>query len=191
MWPDAPGLLRDLLQQQGLDPNRVESSESAWRVFWAFLAVELDGLDSKPNSDGFAVSWGRHSWSDGLPTLSLRRHLAVHVSAAWIVPDRYQPEPWRLSLDMVFPDQPAFADVGEMNTQDSGIYYRHLGCAVDDALREVLWEVEQYPPLCAMWTSTPLWSAVCFGPRHPRVGNVDAFDAQQQAAYLEWRARHG
>ena len=112
------------------------------------------------------------------------------MSATWTVPDWYQPERWRLSLNM-FPDRPAFADVGELNTQGSGIYYERLGAATDDVVREVLWEVERYPALQAMWTSTPLWSAIGFGPQDPRVGNVAMFDARQQAAYLAWRARHG
>ncbi|MDG4788896.1 hypothetical protein O7626_23710 [Micromonospora sp. WMMD1102] len=167
----------------------MESPESAWRVFWSFLAVEIDGLESAPggNADGFAVSWGRYSWSDELPTLSFNRHLMVNGAG----PDWYQPERWRLSLDMVFPDLPAFADVGELNTQSSGIYCERPDSAVDDVVREVLWEIEQYPALQALWTSTPLRSVIGFGPRHPRVGNVEAFDAQQQAAYLEWRARYG
>ncbi|MCM0673619.1 hypothetical protein NCC78_02675, partial [Micromonospora phytophila] len=59
----------------------MESPESAWRVFWVFLAVDVDGLESEPDGDGFAVSWGRHSWSDGLPTLSFSRHLKVDASA--------------------------------------------------------------------------------------------------------------
>jgi hypothetical protein len=61
---------------------------------------------------------------------------------------------------MVFPDQPALADLGQLNTQDSGIYYERPGPAMDAALREVLWELEQYPTLQALWASTPLRSAV-------------------------------
>ncbi|MFG1920261.1 hypothetical protein [Micromonospora sp. NPDC048898] len=189
LWPDLADILRGLLRQHGLDPNRVENPESAWRVFSAFLAIEIDGLESEPasNADGFDVSWGRYSWSDELPTLSFNRHLMVDEAR----PDWYQPERWRLSLDMVFPDLPAFTDVGELDTQSSGIYYERPGSGMDDAVREALWEVERYPALQALWTSRPLWSVIGFGSRHPRVGDVGAFDAQQQVAYLEWRARYG
>ncbi|GAA1658115.1 hypothetical protein ACFQY4_17340 [Catellatospora bangladeshensis] len=61
---------------------------------------------------------------------------------------------------MVFADQPALADIDKMNTQDSGICYERLGPALDEALREALWEVEQQPTLQVLWAGTPLRSAV-------------------------------
>ncbi|MEO3815258.1 hypothetical protein ABGB21_01350 [Plantactinospora sp. B24E8] len=189
LWPDSADVLRNLLRDHGLDPNRVESPESAWRVFRAFLAVEIDGLKPEPdgNADRFAVSWGRYSWNDELPTLAFKRYLTVCAAPpAW-----RHPEEWRLDLHMVFPDLPAFADVGQLNTQSSGVYHRRPGSAMDDVVREALWEVERYPALQAIWTTTPLRSSISFGYPRLRVGNVDAFDAQQRAAYLEWRARYG
>lgn len=161
-WRDSANVLRDMLRQQGLDPNRVESAESAWQVFRAFLALDIDGLETAPDADadGFTVSWGRYSWNDGLPSLSFSRHLAVDVSADWTETEWYQPEYWRVSLDMVFPDQPALADLDQLNTQDSGIYYERPGPAMDNALREALWEFEQSPTLQALWASTPLRSTI-------------------------------
>ncbi|GAB4052428.1 hypothetical protein [Catellatospora paridis] len=193
LWPDAAEVLRDMLRDQGSDPHCVESPEAAWRVFWAFLAIDIDGLEPKQAGleDGFEVSWGRPSWSDGLPSLSFCRHLSVDASAAWPAPTGYAPERWKLSLDMVFRDQAAFADVGELNTQGSGVYHGRRGPAMADALREVLWEVEHLPTLQALWRSTPLWSTVSFGLRGLRSRPVENFDAKQMAAYDDWRARHG
>ncbi|WP_203736393.1 hypothetical protein [Catellatospora chokoriensis] len=193
LWPDAAEVLRDMIRDQGSDPNRVESPELAWRVFWAFLAIDIDGLE--PNQagleDGFEVSWGRPRWSDGLPNLSFCRHLTVDASATWPAPTGYAPDHWKLSLDMVFRNRAAFADVGKLNTQGSGVYHGRTGPGMADALREVLWEVEHLPTLQALWRSTPLWSTVSFGLRDPRTRPVENFDARQKAAYDEWRARHG
>jgi len=63
----------------------MESPESAWRVFCAFLAVEVDGLETAPDSDadGFIVQWGRYSWNGGLPSLQF----AVDVRAEWTETD--------------------------------------------------------------------------------------------------------
>lgn len=182
-----------MIRRQGLDPNQVESPGSAWTVFWAFLALDIDGLelDLGGFEDGFEVSWGRAGWSDGLPSLSFNRYLAVDVSAAWPTPTGYVPERWKLSLDMVFPDETSFADVGKLNTQGSGVYYERPGPATGDALREVLWEVEHFSTLQALWRSTPLWSAVSFGLHGMRTRPFETFDDQQMAAYNAWRARHG
>jgi hypothetical protein len=35
------------------------------------------------DADGFAVSWGRYCWHNGMPSLSFERHLAVDGSADW------------------------------------------------------------------------------------------------------------
>jgi len=151
-----------MLRERGLDPDLVESPESAWRVFCAFLAVEVDGLDTEPDSDvdGFIVQWGRYDWNDGLPSLSFGRQFAVDVHAVWTETEWYQPEYWQVRLDMVFPHRPALADLGELNTQDSGFCFERPGLGMDEALREVLWEVERLPTLQALWASTPLRSVV-------------------------------
>jgi hypothetical protein len=165
-WRDSAGVLRDMLQAQGLDPERVADPAAAWRVFCAFLTVDVDGLETEPDgeADGFSVSWGRYGWNDRLPSLSFGRHLAVDVSATWTEPGWCPPEHWHVNLDMVFPDHPALADLGELNTQDSGVYFERPGPTMDGTLREVLWEVEQYPTLQALWASTPLRSAVALEP---------------------------
>lgn len=166
-----------MLRRHGLDPSRVDSPAAAWPVFREFLAVDIDSLDPGRNSDTFAVSWGRHDWSYGMPTLTFIRRLAVDTSSLW-----------RLSLSMVFEDRPEFAKVDELDTQSSGYY---AGPMSDDVMREILWEVERYPALQALWTSAPLWSAVSFGAEHLHGRDPDTFDAQQLAAYLAYRARHG
>jgi hypothetical protein len=161
-WLNSADVLREMIRKQGSDPDRVESPESAWRVFCAFLAVEVDGLETALDcdADGFIVQWGRYSWNGGLPSLTFTRQFAVDVRAAWTETDWYQPEYWQVSLDMVFPDQPALADLDQLNTSNSGFYFERPGPDMDNALREALWDFEQYPTLQALWASTPLRSAV-------------------------------
>ncbi|NUR74175.1 MAG: hypothetical protein HOU81_25480 [Hamadaea sp.] len=151
-----------MLRQQGHDPDRVGSPEAAWPVFRAFLAMDLDGLETSEgtDADGFAISWGRYSWNDDLPSLSFERYMAVDVPADWTETEWYQPEYWRLDLDMIFADSPAFSDIDKLNTQDSGIYYERSRPAMETALREALWEIEQHPTLRALWTSTPMRSTI-------------------------------
>lgn len=151
-----------MLRGQGLDPNRVESPESAWRVFCEFLAVDIDGLETGPDSDadGFVVSWGRDSRNDGLPSLSFSRQLAVGVRAVWTETEWYQPEYWRVSLDMFFPDHPALADLDQLNTSDGGVYFERPGPEMDNAIREALWEFGQSPTLQALWAGMPQRSSV-------------------------------
>jgi hypothetical protein len=161
-WRNSADVLREIIRQQGADPDRVESPESTWRAFCGFLLVAFDGLDTESDSDadGFIVQWGRNSWNDGLPSLSFTRRFAVDVRAEWVEADWYQPEYWQVDLVMVFPDHPTLADLGELNTQDSGFYFERPGPEFDNALREALWEFGQYPTLQALWASTPLRSTV-------------------------------
>jgi hypothetical protein len=98
--------------------------------------------------------------NDGLPSLSFTRQFAVDVRAEWTETDWYQPEYWQVNLVMVFPDQPALADLDRLNTHNSGFYFERPGAGMEEALREVLWEFGQYPTLQTLWASTPLRSAV-------------------------------
>ncbi|GIH05294.1 hypothetical protein Rhe02_33610 [Rhizocola hellebori] len=146
-----------MLRDHGLDPERVGSPKAAWRVFCGFLAVDIDGIETDPqcDADGFIVQWGRYSWNDGLPSLSFTRQLAVDVRAQWTDKEWYQPEYWQVSLDMVFPDHATLADLDQLNVSNSGFYFERPGPEMDRALREALWEIEQYPTLQALWASVP------------------------------------
>ncbi len=155
-WRDTADVLRDLLRRDGLDPDKVPSPTAAWQVFCAFLAVDVAEVQADPDSDAdsFIVQWGRYGWHDGLPSLSFSRQLTFDVAG--------EPEFWQVTLDMVFADDPALADLDQLNTQDSGFYSERPGPALDAALSEVLWEAEQYPALQALWRSAPLRSTVTF-----------------------------
>jgi hypothetical protein len=161
-WRDSPESLVGLLRLHGLVPERVDNVEAAWKAFCEFLAQPVEGLESAPDSDsdGFIVQWGRYGWNDRLPGLSFTRQFAVDVRATWTETDWYQPEYWQVSLEMVFPDAPALADLDQLNVQDTGFDFSPPGPDRDHAIDEAEWEVNLYPTLQALWASVPLRSTV-------------------------------
>ena len=80
---------------------------AAWQAFAQFLALPVDGLEAVENdADGFMVQWGRYSWNDRLPNLTLTRQFTIDVWDAWPGEDGCQPEIWQVNLHMVSPDTP-------------------------------------------------------------------------------------
>ena len=161
-WRDSPEVLVGLLGRRGLVAGRVDDVAAAWAAFREFLAAPVDGLEPGPDSDadGFIVQWGRYSWHDRLPSLSFTRQFAVDVRDASTEPDWYQPEFWQVSLDMVFPDAPAFADLARLDVQNTGFDFSAPGPERESAIREAEEELRRYPTLRALWAATPSRSAV-------------------------------
>lgn len=161
-WRDSRELLIDLLGRHGLVPDRIGDVGTAWTAFREFLAQPVDGLDPAPDGDvdGFIVQWGRYGWNDKLPSLTFTRQFAVDARNTWEEADGYQPEYWQVSLDMVFPDAPALADISELNVQDTGFDFSPPGPERDHAIGEAEWEIRLYPTLHALWTSVPVRSSV-------------------------------
>ncbi|MEU4338088.1 hypothetical protein AB0F59_26110 [Micromonospora lupini] len=161
-WREAPDELVGLLRQHGLTPDRVDNVETAWKAFREFLGQRVDGLEPGPDSDadGFIVQWGRYSWHDRLPSLSFTRQFAVDVRGTWTETDWYQPEIWQVSLELVFPDAPALADLDRLNVQDTGFDFSPRGPERNHATAEAESQVQHHPTLQALWASTPVHSAV-------------------------------
>jgi hypothetical protein len=158
-WPRAGDFLRSVLRDRGLDPDLVESTEAAWHAFCAFLATDVDGLDSAydTEADGFIVQWGRYSWNDKLPTLDFTRQLAVDISAGQDAFEIGRAALWQVSLQIVFPDHPA---LDQLETRDTGFYFVRTGPQMDSAQREVRQTVDLSPTLRTLWASKPLKSSV-------------------------------
>ncbi|WP_433652065.1 hypothetical protein ACQP2C_06215 [Micromonospora zamorensis] len=161
-WRESPEELVGLLRLHGLTPDRVNNVETAWKAFRQFLAQPVDGLEPGPDSDadGFIVQWGRYSWHDRLPSLSFTRQFAVDVRGTWTETDWYQPEIWQVSLELVFPDAPALADLDRLNVQDTGFDFSPPGPERDHATGEAESQAQHHPILQALWASIPVHSAV-------------------------------
>lgn len=161
-WRESPEDLVGLLRLHGLTPDRVDNVEIAWKAFREFLAQPVDGLEPGLDSDAdsFIVQWGRYSWHDRLPSLSFTRQFAVDAQETWTETDRYQPEMWQVSLDLVFADAPALADLDKLDVQDTGFNFSPPGPARNHAIGRAEWTVQHHPTLQALWASTPVHSAV-------------------------------
>jgi hypothetical protein len=164
-WQDSGEVLARLLREHGQEPSRVTSVEAAWQAFLSFLNAPIDGLETgrDNDADGFIVQWGCYGWNDGHPSLAFTRQMAVDVRATWTEPDWYQPELWRLNLELVFDDLPALADVDQLRNGDTGFDFSPPGPEQDHAGRKVRRVVRQNPAVQALWASTPVRSSLTLG----------------------------
>ena len=161
-WQNSAKLLAGMLREHDQDPDRVANVEVAWQAFRSFLTRPIDGLEPDPDSDadGFIVQWGRYGWNDRRLSLTFTRQMAVDVRATWTESDWYQPEYWQVNLELLFDDAPELADVDQLEVHDTGFDFSPPGPEQDRAFREVEREIQQYPPLRALWASTPVRSSL-------------------------------
>lgn len=161
-WKDSPEVLARLLREHGQDPGQVTSVEAAWQAFCAFLRCPVDGLEPGPgtDADGFIVQCGRYGWNDRAPRLAFTRQFAVNVRTTTAEPDRYQPEYWQVSLDLVFEDAPALAGLDQAGPAGSGFDFCPAGPDRDGVLQEVERGMQQHPALRELWSSSPVRSTL-------------------------------
>ncbi|WFF04843.1 hypothetical protein O7622_17385 [Micromonospora sp. WMMD1076] len=88
------------------------------------------------------------------------RQFAVDVRETWSEADWYQPEHWQVSLDLLFPDAPALADLDRLDVQDTGFDFSRTGPERERAVGEAERELRHHPALQALWSSTPVRIAV-------------------------------
>jgi hypothetical protein len=152
-WRSSPEAFARILRRHGVDPTAVTDVEAAWRAFGEFLQVEIDGIDTTPDSDadGFIVQWGRYSWNDKRPSLSFTRQLAVAGSGD-------DPELWQIDLVM------CFDDLHGLDSLNTGFVFDLAGPPLSAALAEVRAEMERYPQLQAVWRMIPVSSDLSFEP---------------------------
>ena len=72
-------------------------------------------------------------------------------------PDR-QPEYWKVELQLVFGEDPAWAALDSLGHQDTGFDYDEIGMPRTVALGEMRRFIESYPQLAAMWRAEPIRS---------------------------------
>ncbi|MGW0698305.1 hypothetical protein ACWD0A_02990 [Streptomyces sp. NPDC002867] len=148
-----------MLRQRGIEPDAVRDVDAAWDVFAEFLQTEVEGIEPPENDgDGFIAEWGRWSWNDDQPVLSFGRLLAVNDVGE---DDPHgQPEYWKVQLQLVFGEDPAWADLDSMGHQDTGFDHAEIGVSRTAALAEMRRFIESSPQLVAMWRAEPARSAL-------------------------------
>ncbi|MER6370358.1 hypothetical protein ABT255_18580 [Streptomyces mirabilis] len=117
-----------ILRQRAVEPESVRDVDAAWDAFGEFLQVEVEGIERLENDgDGFIVEWGRWGWNDDQPSMSFGRLLAVNGADDRDAPDR-QPEYWKVELQLVFGEDPAWAALDSLGHQDTGSTTTRSAC---------------------------------------------------------------
>ncbi|WP_424879717.1 hypothetical protein [Streptomyces sp. SLBN-8D4] len=152
------------MTQRGVEPNAVDDVDAAWGAFGDFLQVEVEGIEGPENDgDGFIAEWGRWDWNDSQPSMSFGRLLAVNDADDRDGPD-WQPEYWKVELQLIFAEDPEWADLDSLGHQDTGFGFDEIGAPRVAALSEMRRLIESYPQLAAMWRAKPMRSALTLEP---------------------------
>ncbi|WP_351226830.1 hypothetical protein [Streptomyces sp. NPDC002133] len=154
-WRSSAEVFAQMLRQRGVEPDAVHDVNAAWDAFAEFLQIGIAGIESPGNDgDGFIVEWGEWDWNDDQPALSFGRLLAVNDDGGRDGP-HWQPEYWKVELQLIFGDDPAWADLDSLGHQDTGFDYGAIGASRTAALGEMRRFIESYPQLTAMWRAEP------------------------------------
>ncbi|MEU6087190.1 hypothetical protein ABZ865_10345 [Streptomyces sp. NPDC047085] len=156
-WRSSADMFAQILRQRGVEPDAVRYVQAAWDAFGEFLQIEIEGIEGPENDgDGFIVQWGRWDWNNDQPALSFGRQLAVCEVGR---DDPYrQPEFWQVELQLIFGEDPAWADLGSLGHQDTGFDFDEVGAPRTAALGRIRRFLESYPQLAAMWRAEPIRS---------------------------------
>ncbi|MFF4843703.1 hypothetical protein [Streptomyces collinus] len=149
-----------ILRRRAVEPDAVRDVDAAWDAFGEFLQIEVEGIERAENDgDGFIVEWGKWDWCDDQPSLSFGRLFAVNDAGDRDDPD-WQPEYWKVELQLIFAEDPAWADLDSLGHQDTGFDYDETGAPRIAALGEMHRFIESYPQLAAMWRAEPTRSGL-------------------------------
>jgi hypothetical protein len=157
-WRSSADTFARILRQRGVEPVAVRDVEAAWDAFGEFLQIEIEGIEGPENDgDGFIVQWGRWGWNDDQPALSFGRQLAVTEVGERDGPYG-QPEYWQVELQLIFGEDPAWADLDSLGHQDTGFDFDEVGSPRTVALGRIRRFIESYPHLAAIWRAEPIRS---------------------------------
>ncbi|WP_217554986.1 hypothetical protein [Streptomyces sp. GbtcB6] len=154
-WSAGSDAFSQILRRRAIEPDAVRDVAAAWDAFGEFLQIEVEGIEN--DGDGFIVEWGKWDWNADQPSLSFGRLLAVNDAGDRDAPD-WQPEYWKVELQLVFAEDPAWADLDTLGHQDTGFDYDEIGAPRIAALGETRRFIESYPQLAAMWRAEPTGS---------------------------------
>lgn len=159
-WKSSVDVFAQILRQHGVEPNAVHEVNAAWDAFGEFLRIEVEGIERPENDgDGFIAEWGRWGWNDHQPALSFGRHVAVTGTGERDDP-YWQPEYWKVELQLIFAEDPAWVDLDSLGRQDTGFDFDAIGAPRTARLGAMRRFMESYPELAAMWRTKPTRSAL-------------------------------
>ncbi|MFF3461020.1 hypothetical protein [Streptomyces sp. NPDC002619] len=161
-WRSSTEAFAQILRQRGVEPDAVRNVETAWDAFVEFLQIEIEGIEGAENDgDGFIAEWGRWGWNGDQPALSFARLLAV-TDAGECEDSHGQPEYWKVELQLIFAENPAWNDLDGIGFHDTGFDYDEIGEPRIAALLEMRRFIESYPQLAAMWRAGSIRSNLTF-----------------------------
>lgn len=159
-WRSSADVFAQVLRRRGVEVDAVCDVEAAWEGFGEFLQMGIEGIAGpEDDGDGFVVQWGRWGWNDDRPALSFVRQLAVTEDGEWDG-SCWQSAYWQVELQLVFGEDPAWADLGGFGRQDTGFGFDEIGRPRSVALGKIRRFVESCPQLAAMWRAEPIRSGL-------------------------------
>ncbi|MFJ3617945.1 hypothetical protein ACIPSH_07280 [Streptomyces iakyrus] len=157
-WRSSAHTFAQILRRRGVEPVGVRDVQAAWDAFGEFLQIEIEGIEAPENDgDGFIVQWGRWDWNDDRPALSFGRQLAVTEVGERDDPHG-QSEHWQVELQLIFGEDPAWADLDSLGHHDTGFDFDAIGSPRAMALGRIRRFIESHPQLAAIWRAEPIRS---------------------------------
>ncbi|MEO6085172.1 MAG: hypothetical protein ABIQ18_18865 [Umezawaea sp.] len=161
-WRAAADTFERILRKHHAAPASVTGVEAAWCAFVDFLQTEIGGIaPAEEDGDGFVVQWGRRTWGDGRPVLTLTRQLTVVDVGDRADPD-WQEQLWQVGLEIVFDDESALIALEPGPRGDTGFRFDPIGPRRGAALAKARALAQQHVLVQAMWRETPANSELTF-----------------------------
>jgi hypothetical protein len=155
VWRDSADAFANTLRRHGVEPDAVTNVEAAWCAFVEFLQLDIEDIEpADEDGDGFIVQWGRWSWNDHRPSLSMTRQLAVVDASSKDAYD-YQPELWQIVLTMLFDDRPELQRLEPPETSDTDFRFEPIGPMRSAALAEIHEQAQRHALVRALWAMRP------------------------------------
>ncbi|MFD9083810.1 hypothetical protein [Streptomyces erythrochromogenes] len=158
-WRSSPAVFEQIVARHGVTADTC-TVEAAWAAFEEFVQVPVEGIaGQEDDGDGFIVEWGVWDWNGDRPALSLGRLLAVDEHGDRSDP-YWQPEYWKVELQVFFANDSPWAGPLADGGGDSGFDFAAIGTPRADALAATRRFIDQEPLLGVMWRSAPTGAEV-------------------------------
>ena len=154
-WKSSAELFAQIIRRHGAEPDAVTDVSTAWNAFQDFAQVELDGVEPGEDGERCIIQWGCWDWNDHRPALVFTRTLAVNDHEGDRDDEYWQPQYWNVEIELLFADDPAWADLEDMAWRSSEVYYAPVGPERTASLAEAADFAKSLPQIQALWNATP------------------------------------